>query len=57
MNEKLNWKNLEKGLCPRCRSVLEQKQPGYPLMCPKPAGKCGFLISEKRCKEILSGLH
>ncbi len=51
------WKNLERGLCPKCGGPLKQEQRGAPLFCQKKVEECGFLIGEKKCEEILAKMN
>lgn len=53
--EKMQWRRMAEGKCPRCSKMLTQEKKGYPLFCPDK--NCGFLISEKRCNEILNNIH
>lgn len=54
---KLKWDNLKKGRCPKCSSFLIQPNAWDNLYCQKPVAKCGFLISQKKLKQILEGYN
>ena len=54
MKSGLRWLNMRDGACPKCGGLLNKdKHPTSPyLKC----GDCRFMISVKRCAEILKGM-
>lgn len=45
----MNWSNLKQNRCPKCNADLADKLEGTMFKC-----SCGFMISSRRFKEIIS---